>query len=354
MTGVFEGIVGQERALGALTAAAASGRIHHAWIFHGPAGVGKFTAAHRFARALLTPGVTVRGGVMRAPTGGLVADTHPDLHVITKELARHSSDASVRARKLTSIPKEVLVERLIRPAALGATAAAAGLAKKVFLVDEAELIAPVAQNALLKTLEEPPAGSVVILVTANEELLLPTIRSRCQGTAFAALDESALRSWLEASGLGVTGDEREWLLAAACGSPGALAAAHESGLAGALATLEPMLAEAEAGRFDTGLGAALAATVEDWATQEVERRKADNPSKDAANKAAARRLERVLLERARRRLRQACASDALARDRALRDIEIVTRAERDIRANVNLKLALENLAAQLAQADGSG
>ncbi|RMH24739.1 MAG: AAA family ATPase [Planctomycetota bacterium] len=344
MTGVFDGLLGQERAIAALAASIAGGRVHHAWVFHGPAGVGKFTAAMRFARALLTPGLTSAQSI--SPES-LAPESHPDLHVVTKELARHSDDASVRSRKLTSIPKEVLVERLLRPAALAPTVRAQSLAKKVFIVDEAELMAPVAQNALLKTLEEPPAGSVIVLVTASEELLLPTIRSRCQRVAFGPLDEGAMRAWLAGAGLDLDEAESEWLLAACPGSPGEVAVAARSGLAQTLASLEPMLVAAEAGRFEPALGPALADAVDAWASAEVERRKADNPSKDAANKAAARRLAAALLERARRRLRQPAGSADV--DRALRDVEIITRAEAHVRANVNLRLAFENLAAQLAR-----
>ncbi len=341
---VFGPILGQIRALETLAAAIASGRVHHAWIFHGPAGVGKRTTAEFFARALLTPGVIVERGVVLAAPGTLVSVTHPDLHVVTKELARHSDDAGVRSRKLTSIPKEVLVERVLRPAALAPTVGAASAAKKVFIIDEAELIAPVAQNALLKTLEEPPAGTVLILVTSSEERLLPTIRSRCQRVAFGPLDDAAIRAWAEREGVGAT----DAALALARGAPGALYAVAARDLAGAIATLEPMLAAAESGRFDPALGATLGSLVDEWANAEVEEKKALNPSKDAANKAAVDRLADLLLERARKRLRGSAAGSA-EQARALRDIEIITTTESRLASNVNLRLALDNLAAQLAR-----
>lgn len=341
---VFEPILGQRRAVETLTAAIASGRVHHAWIFHGPGGVGKRTTATLFARALLTPGAHAERGVLLTPAPGLAPENHPDLHVVTKELARHSDDAGVRNRKLTSIPKEVLVERVLRPAALAPTVGAASASKKVFVIDEAELIAPVAQNALLKTLEEPPAGTVLILVTASEERLLPTIRSRCQRVAFGPLDDAAMRDWAQRSGVPAT----DAALALARGAPGALHAVAARNLAGALASLDPLLAAAESGRFDPALGATLGALVDEWATAEVEEKKALNPSKDAANKAAVDRLADLLLERARRRLRVAAAGSA-EQSRALRDIETITTTESRIAANVNLRLALDNLAAQLAR-----
>ena len=347
-TGVFGEILGQSRVVETLTSAIGSGRVHHAWIFHGPAGVGKFTTARAFAGALLTPGVRVEEGVAAAPVASAASaadEAHPDLHIITKELARHSEDASVRARKLMSIPKEVLVERLLKPAALAPTVSAASLAKKVFVVDEAELLAPVAQNALLKTLEEPPAGTVVILVTSSGERLLATIRSRCQRVGFGPIDEASLRAWATRTGIEASAGEMEWLIGYARGAPGLLLAAHEAGLASWAARLEPMLAGAEAGRYDADLGPIFAEFVEEWASGVVERRKADNPSKDAANKAGAARLMDMLAERARGRLRPGRGEAEV--ERALHDLDTIARAQGHIRANVNLRLALENLAAQL-------
>ena len=125
-TGSLGDILGQGQALAALRASMASGRVHHAWIFHGPAGVGKFTTAVAFAGALLdpttAPGLT--GEIAPDPdseTQRLVrAGMHPDLHVVTKELALHHEDREVRTRKLITIPKKVVEKWLLEPAALSA------------------------------------------------------------------------------------------------------------------------------------------------------------------------------------------------------------------------------------------
>lgn len=205
-------ILGQDRAIATLSAAVASGRVHHAWIFSGPKGVGKHTAARAFAAALLDPGTRHEGGRIIEPVPGdaaasearrlLDAGTHPDLHLIYKELARFSEDASVRKRVLSNIPKPVIDEFLLQPIARAATRQDGSKITKAFIIDEAELLDrsirhATTQASLLKTLEEPPPGSLIILVTSNEGRLIPTIRSRCQRVPFGLLDESAMQQWIE-------------------------------------------------------------------------------------------------------------------------------------------------------------
>ena len=73
--------------------------------------------------------------------------------------------------------------------------------------------------ATLKLLEEPPAGTVIILVTTREDRLLPTIRSRCQRVAFAPLDDQAMQSWLASADLAVDPESRRWIERFAEGSP---------------------------------------------------------------------------------------------------------------------------------------
>lgn len=345
---IFENIIGQERALDVLGGAIASGRLHHAWIFHGPFGVGKFTTARAFAEALLTPGVRVEGGAVVGPERAPGAFNHPDLHVVTKELARHSEESRVRNQKLQSIPKEVIVERLLTPAALAPTIHAPSIAKKVFIVDEAELLNHVSQNAVLKTLEEPPDGTVIMLVTSSEDRLLPTIRSRCQRVSFGTLDNEAMRTWVKSAQIEAPEGELNWLIDFSRGSPGLLLQTKEAGLAAGAQALAPMLASVERGHYEIRLGPALSELVESWAAGWVERHKEENPSKDAANKVGAARVLDLVGERARRRLWNAEPGSAEC-ERALRDIDLIGQAQWHISANVNLKLAMENLAAQLAR-----
>lgn len=353
-------IVGQDRAIATLRAALGSGRTHHAWVFHGPEGVGKFTTALAFGAVVLDP--TARAGlsgeiepepdsrVRRLISGG----QHPDLHIVTKELARFSDSSSVRNAKLMTIPKDVVQTHLLAPAALGATLPG-GLSQKVFIVDEAELMdrsiynAPV-QNALLKTLEEPAPGTVIILVTSHPERLLPTIRSRAQQVAFMPLSDAAMARWLKAAsaeaGELAALDEpaRKWVLRFAAGSPGEALMAARTGLFAWHTAAGPMLDDlASAKPFPLALGQTMARLVDDWAVAWVEAHK--NASKDAANRAAAKLMFRLAAGVFRDRL---SSSSGTERDRALRAIDLVRQAEQDADASVNLSFVFENWAAQVA------
>lgn len=329
--------------MGLVRGAIKAGRVHHAWIFHGPVGVGKFTTALAFGADLLDPVARpgVRGGSGEARRL-LDSGTHPDLHVITKELAAVCRDDQVRRGVQRNIAKAVLEEFLIEPAARTRMMPGDSLAAKVFIVDEAELLDHHGQNSLLKTLEEPPEGTVIILVTSAEERLLPTIRSRCQRVAFTALDGPAMERWAKCSGVleGLDPKERAFVVQFADGSPGAAALAVGRGIVAWARELEPLLAEADRGRYSPALGAAMASLVEEWAKAQAEER--EHASKDAANKAGAAWMLRLLGSRYRRQLAERPES-------ALRAIELVAEAQRQAEASVQVPFVMENFAAQLAQ-----
>jgi DNA polymerase-3 subunit delta' len=205
-------ILGQTQAIGALRAGLRSGRFHHAWIFSGPKGVGKFSTAMELAAVLLDAGASAEvepdddGETVRRMQAG----THPDLHVIRKELALFSDDDKVRAAKQLNIPVAVLRQFVIGGQVgskfhEGPAWETPGLGRaKVFIIDEAELLAHgrnEAQNTLLKTLEEPPSRTYIFLITSRPERLLPTIHSRCQHVHFTALNADAMDTWFKQSGL---------------------------------------------------------------------------------------------------------------------------------------------------------
>jgi len=349
----FASVLGQDGAIQVLQNALASKRVHHAWIFHGPRGVGKFTAALAFAGSLLDPGAKSGsdGRVEFNPSGAvgrlLAAGAHPDLHVITKELARYSDDKSVRDSKLITIPKDVVEKHLMVPAALAPTMRTGSRASKVFIVDESELLdrspfnAPV-QNSILKMLEEPPEGTVIILVTESEDRLLATIRSRAQRVTFRPLDVRSMERWIAGSGLQINGAHRVWLVRSAAGSPGVLKEAVEHGLFEWHDSLSPMLRTVEGGRFVLELGGAMAACAESWAASWVEKHK--NASKDAANRDGAAKVLHLVAEHFREGL-------ADARDPApfLGAIDAVAACERHVDSSVQIPLAMGNLAAQLSE-----
>jgi DNA polymerase-3 subunit delta' len=344
-------ILGQSRAIDTLRQALASARLHHAWIFSGPAGVGKCTTAIAFAKRILDPGDD-GGESSRLVDSG----THPDLHVVRKELALVSDVPQLRTRKLANIPVDLLREHVIggttsddkvrdAPAYRTATMGHG----KVFIIDEAELIDTVGQNALLKTLEEPPPLTYVILVTSRPERLLPTILSRCHHVRFTALSDAAMAAWMDRALPDLSRDDRAWIARSAEGRPGTAAIAAEYGFRAWAQRLEPMLAEADAGAFPVGLGETLAQLVDDYAERWVKSRR--NASIDAAKKDGAHHLFQLLATRARERLARG-ASDSEGADpgAAMRSIDLIRAAELQLEANVNLKQLLENLAVQWATA----
>lgn len=352
-------ILGQTRAISALRAAISARRVHHAWVFQGPPGVGKFTAAIALAAILLdptsAPGLT--GDLDPEPDSPaqrlLRAGVHPDLHLVTKELAAVSRDAQVRDSKQRTLAKEVLEEFLIEPSTrTGASTEA--LAAKVFIVDEAELIDPRGQNALLKTLEEPAPGRVIILITSQPERLLPTIRSRCQIATFGPLPSDAMDQWLASSPHAPLAAELDpsTLMALrrfADGSPGLLQLALTTSIRGWPDALREPLTHVNTGRFPVDLGQAMAKLIDEWAAAWVEMPGHESASKDAANKAAARHLLRYLLQHARADLLTACARGAAA-EPVLRRIDLIAEAQRQIDANLPPAFVLENMLAQSALA----
>lgn len=346
----LERVIGQRRALETLERSMRSGRVHHAWIFHGPPGVGKFTAALAFAGVLLDPtsavGLTGQFGPdPDSPVQRMLArGAHPDLHVVVKELARFATDKKVRDQKLSRIPSGVVEEFLLAPASRRATLEHGALASKVFVVDEAELLAIDVQNKVLKTLEEPPEGTVIIMVTSSEERLLPTIRSRCQRVAFLPLDDEAMGRWLAQSGLELAPDERDWLLGYSAGSPGRLLRAHEGGMFAWSRSVGPMLEELDRGGYPLTLASTMSSFVDEWAKAWVKQGDplGENRSKDNANRVGARRMLSLVAEHYRGQL----GDDP---ERAADAIDRVAQAERTLSSNVQVQFVMEELVAGLAR-----
>jgi DNA polymerase III gamma/tau subunit len=124
-----------------------------------------------------------------------VADgTHPDLHLVYRQLNREHPDADVRKRKALDIGVDVLRHFVIDKVGLTPHRSRA----KVFIIREADRITTQAQNALLKTLEEPPGTTFLLLLVESLDRLLPTTLSRCQVVRFDALPTHFVRETLAA------------------------------------------------------------------------------------------------------------------------------------------------------------
>lgn len=181
MAGVsYEGVIGHRRLIELLgrevTAPA------HAYLFVGAPGVGKATVARRFAATLLCPTGGSHDGPCSTCRRALAAG-HPDLLVVEPEGAQSLGVEQARS------------------AITQAARAPVEAARKVFVVDEAGAMTEQAANALLKTLEEPSASTIFILVSESEDDLPPTVQSRCRTLHFGRVGEEELAAALEATGL---------------------------------------------------------------------------------------------------------------------------------------------------------
>ena len=158
----FEDILGQETIIGHFRDAISTGKISHAYILSGEEGIGKHMLASRTAAALLcTSEDEERPCGMCASCIQAEAGTNPDIIYVTHEKQLIS---------VGDIRSQVVDDIRIKPYAGK---------YKVYIIDEAERMNEQAQNALLKTLEEPPEYAVIFLLAANTGSFLPTILSRC-------------------------------------------------------------------------------------------------------------------------------------------------------------------------------
>jgi DNA polymerase-3 subunit delta' len=188
------------------------GRVPHAYLFHGPDGVGKESLALGFAQLMLCDqpvdrhlvgehAALVGRSQMSVGCGACVAcravnrQTHPDLHLIYRQLNREHPEEKIRKRKALDIGVDVLRHFVIGRVGLTPIHGRA----KVFIIREADRITPGAQNALLKTLEEPPGTTFLILLASSVDRLLPTTLSRCQVVQFDALPTEFVRGRLRSA-----------------------------------------------------------------------------------------------------------------------------------------------------------
>lgn len=225
----FSDVPHQERAISILRRALRSGRTHHAYLLEGPEGVGKEAAGRALAARLLCeddslePDADACGACTACRL--LASGNHPDLHVIERRLHKLHPDRTIRASKGLFLVVDLVRHFLIEPAGMKPAMGR----RRVFLIREAERMNEEAQNALLKTLEEPPGSGCLILVTASAERLLPTIRSRCQRISFDLLPAEHVVAELQRRA-GLSAEDAQALAALAGGRLGVARRWHELGL----------------------------------------------------------------------------------------------------------------------------
>lgn len=197
MTGLFGDLIGQPLAVDLLEAALDQQRLAPAYLFAGPDGVGRRLTALRFLE-----GVLAAGGSSSRERRRLVERNHPDLLWVEptfqhqgRLLSRAEAEEAGVSRRT---PPQLRLEQ-IRGVARFLARQPVESARGMVVIEAAEAMAEAAANALLKTLEEPGHG-LLILLTAAPERLLSTIRSRCQLIRFLRLDPAAMHQVLQRCG----------------------------------------------------------------------------------------------------------------------------------------------------------
>lgn len=217
---MWQRVLGQERVKKTLLAARGSGRMPHAYLFYGGEGVGKDAMALELARVLRCEQGGAEACGVCASCERISSMQHPDVRFITALPAGKGEEAS--DEPLAKLPEKeirVIQEQLrekgknpyhrmqipranvikinsIRELRRESSLSTSDRKTRIFIISQAEGMEAPAANTLLKTLEEPPGDTMLILTSAHPEALLPTILSRCQHIRFDPLTEADLRQAL--------------------------------------------------------------------------------------------------------------------------------------------------------------
>ncbi|RVT94246.1 AAA family ATPase [Sphingomonas crocodyli] len=209
-------LIGHREEISAFREALDSGRIHHGWLLAGPQGVGKarfaLAAATRMLAEAAGPPVSLPG--LDVPTTHPIANyvtqgSHPDLKI----LARLPKDKSEELARSISIDQVRSLQSMF------ATTPSFSQ-RRVVIIDAIDDLERPAANALLKNLEEPPAGTIFLLVSHAPGRLLPTIRSRCRLLRFGRLSDSEMARAIAEADPELPTAEVDALVAVGEGSPG--------------------------------------------------------------------------------------------------------------------------------------
>ncbi len=175
----FEDIKGQDSALSVLKEGIKSGRIFSSYLFVGPNGIGKKETAKNFAKAINCLDEKNKPCEACTSCAKINSDVHPDVLFVEPQ----GKSVSIGIDQIRS----VLTKANLKPYEAK---------KKVFVINDAHTMSQEASNAFLKTLEEPPSDTVFILISRSEDLLLPTIVSRCHVIKFFAARPALVENFL--------------------------------------------------------------------------------------------------------------------------------------------------------------
>ena len=187
----FQSIVGQGAMASTLRTAVQQGRLAHAYLFCGPRGVGKTTAARVLAKTINCLNLTPEGEACNECESCRAFNEGRSFNIFELDAASNNSVEDIRQ----------LTEQVTMPPALGKY--------KVYIIDEVHMLSVTAFNAFLKTLEEPPSYAIFILATTEKHKILPTILSRCQIYDFKRITVGDITHHLQyvAQSEGIVADE---------------------------------------------------------------------------------------------------------------------------------------------------
>lgn len=175
----FKDIIGHKKEIAHLEQAIKTGKVSHAYIFNGDKGAGKKTLADAFAMTLQCTGEGKRPCGTCHSCRQAASGNHPDIIYLRHEKPNSIGVEDVRTQLTDDI--------MIRPYNGN---------YKVYIISDAEKMTQQAQNAILKTIEEPPEYAVIILLTTNDQMFLDTIRSRCVVLNLKPVSDEQLKAYL--------------------------------------------------------------------------------------------------------------------------------------------------------------
>ena len=177
--GSFKDVVGHKDIIKYISSAVENNRVSHAYILNGERGSGKRMLANLFATTLLCESGNSEPCGKCHSCRQAESGNHPDIIRVTHEKPNSISVDDIR----TQVNNTVDIKPYQGP-------------YKVYIIPQADLMTPQAQNAILKTIEEPPAYAVFLLLTENAEMLLPTINSRCVMLKLRNIKDTLIRKYL--------------------------------------------------------------------------------------------------------------------------------------------------------------
>ena len=180
---MFDAVIGQSLPKKLLATALSSGKLSHAYIFHGADGIGKTTLALEFARAIVCEHHTGCGVCAACKQFYSTSD----IHIL-------EGDRSISVNQIRELTTEIYLQPFL-------------FSKKIYLIKDAEKMTAGAQNALLKVFEEPPKYALILLVTNSLSGLLPTILSRGVQIRCPQLSPNELKEYFVKNNLSVPSEE---------------------------------------------------------------------------------------------------------------------------------------------------